>query len=270
MYSWRFWLSISCLLMILLPVACAGAPGEGRSDAPPPLRPATPLQPAGVAPALRYATSTPVRFEHLSLEAGLSQSVALDILQDSQGFLWIATQDGLNRYDGYTFVVHKHDADVPHSLSSDFILTLAEDPAGVLWFGTFGGGLNKFDPARQKFTLIRHDPEAGQGLSGDQIWAFHEDRAGALWIGANGAGLDRYDPATGRWQNYRADPADPDSLSGDWVLAIHEDQSGAVWVGNFGDSLNRLDGENGRFTHYDDAPSVAAFYEDKTGQPQRR
>jgi hypothetical protein len=83
------------------------------------------------------------RFEHVSIEEGLSESVVNCILQDSKGFMWFGTQDGLNRYDGYTFVIYRPDLDDPNSLSDRWITTLHEDTHGNLWIGTRNGGLNK-------------------------------------------------------------------------------------------------------------------------------
>ena len=80
-----------------------------------------------------------IRFERITTEHGLSQGTALSILQDSVGFMWLGTQDGLNRYDGYEFRVYKHDPTDPSSLPSNWIEALAEDAAGDLWIGTQGG-----------------------------------------------------------------------------------------------------------------------------------
>ena len=80
-----------------------------------------------------------IRFERLTVKDGLSQNTIRDILQDSKGMMWFATQDGLNRYDGYTFYKYRHHADDPYSLSNNLILCLAEDQAGTLWIGTWNG-----------------------------------------------------------------------------------------------------------------------------------
>ena len=84
-----------------------------------------------------FAPASPVRFERFSLEDGLSQNSVLAMLQDRQGFLWFGTQEGLNRYDGYTFTTFKHDPDDPNSLSMNSILALYEDREGILWNGTW-------------------------------------------------------------------------------------------------------------------------------------
>ena len=79
---------------------------------------------------LNFAPGSVVRFEHFTSENGLSQNAGLDIFQDSRGYLWIGTQDGLNRYDGYSFKIYKHDPDDPTSLSHNSILEIAEDQDG--------------------------------------------------------------------------------------------------------------------------------------------
>ncbi|NIM17216.1 MAG: hypothetical protein GTO45_34860, partial [Candidatus Aminicenantes bacterium] len=84
-----------------------------------------------------------LKFEHLTTEHGLSQNTIYCILQDSKGFLWLGTESGLNRYDGYEIKIYEHESDNPGSLSSNTILALCEDRSGTLWVGT-NNGLNKF------------------------------------------------------------------------------------------------------------------------------
>ncbi len=110
-----------------------------------------------------------VRFLHLTQEDGLSQNAGLAFLQDSRGFVWIGTQDGLNRYDGHTFTVYKNDPDNPTSLSYNSINALMEDRDGQIWIGTWGGGLNRFDPRTQQFTRFQHDPNNPISLSNDNV-----------------------------------------------------------------------------------------------------
>ena len=80
-----------------------------------------------------------LRFDHISIEQGLSQSSVWVIFQDSRGFLWFGTEDGLNRYDGYTFKTYKPDPDVPSSLSDRWITSITEDKDGYLWIATRAG-----------------------------------------------------------------------------------------------------------------------------------
>ena len=127
-------------------------------------------------PAERAARAEPVtapgsvvRFEHLTIEDGLSQNAGLAIFQDSKGYLWIGTQDGLNRYDGYNFKIYKHDPDDPNSISHNSILAIEEDQDGYLWIGTWGGGLNRFDPAAGTFIRYRHGHVRGKAVNRRRI-----------------------------------------------------------------------------------------------------
>ncbi len=101
----------------------------------------------------------PMRFEHLTLDDGLSQSTVVSILQDSEGFMWFGTENGLNRYDGYAFSHYRQERGNPEALRNDFVYDLVEDANGILWVATKGGGLSKFDPDTEKFTTYRHDAE---------------------------------------------------------------------------------------------------------------
>ena len=200
---------------------------------------------AALWPAPAAAVPPPrLEFRHLSIAQGLSQSIVDDILQDREGFLWFVTEDGLNRFDGYTFKVFKHDAQDPFSLVHNEVKCVFEDSEGVLWIGSFHRGLDRFDPATGRFTHHQHDPADSASLSGDIVWDVCEDRAGRLWV-ATGAGLDLFDRATGacsRW--LRAD-----------VRVLHVDRMGALWAGTAGGGLHRLDPDSGVFTCFRHDPA---------------
>ena len=132
------------MVVVLLATSCGGL------TTPAPTEPAT--TPATSQPDTMQEASWPVpqfspgqhlRFERISLEQGLSQSTVFCMLQDSQGFLWFGTEDGLNKYDGYTFTVYKHDPEDPNSLGGNWIQAMLEDDSGMLWIGTSDGGLDR-------------------------------------------------------------------------------------------------------------------------------
>lgn len=207
------------------------------------------------APASRqpppYAT---IRFEHLSIEQGLSQSSVPVILQDSFGFMWFGTDDGLNRYDGYQFAVYRHDPDDPASLSQGGIQEIYEDRAGALWLRTSSGGLDRYDRDRNRFVHYRR-AESGIGTrEEDFVWDLYEDRSGTIWAGTYLSGLFRYDRQNDRFVQFRHDPANPDSLSDDRVYAIYEDSTGQLWVGT-AKGLDRFDRTPGRFVHFRHDPA---------------
>lgn len=221
-----------------------------------------------------------IRFERLSIEDGLSQSSVYSILQDNRGFMWFGTDDGLNRYDGYTFTIYRHDPENPHSLSNNVVRALYEDRAGMLWIGTEGGGLNVFDRNTEQFKHYRHDPDSPGSLSHDTVGTIYEDRNGTLWIGSWGGGLNSFDRETQIFTHYQSDPNNPESISTDQILSIYEDRAGTLWIGTWEGGLERLEARatpetpSGRFRHYQHNPddpdslshnSIWAIYEERNG-----
>jgi two-component system sensor histidine kinase ChiS len=220
----------------------------------------------------QHTRDNDIRFEHLSLEQGLSQSVVTCIVQDSQGFMWFGTQDGLNRYDGYEFKVYGYDQEAPDGLSSRWITALYEDDAGALWIGIFDGGLNRYDRETGQFIHYKNDPDDPHSLSNNNVAAIYQDREGALWV-ATGVGLNQFDQDTGRFTRYLHDPEDVDSLSDNIVTALYQDREGVLWVGT-ATGLESLDQETGQFTHYKNDPDdvyslsddgIQAIYQDQEG-----
>jgi ligand-binding sensor domain-containing protein/signal transduction histidine kinase len=171
------------------------------------------------------------------------------ILQDSIGFLWFGTEDGLNRYDGYTFKTFKPDPDVPNSISDRFITAIVEDKNGILWIGTRQGGLNRYDPATEQFIQYRHDDEFPSSLSDEYIYSLYVDNSNTLWVGTK-QGLDLLDQTTGTFTHYSYNPSEPDSLSGKSITAIHEDSRGRLWIGTSSGGLNQFDKQSKKFTPY--------------------
>lgn len=106
-----------------------------------------------------YGQDHNIRFDHISIDQGLSQVRVNCILQDRQGFMWFGTQDGLNKYDGYKFTIYRHDAENSASLSNSSIWSIFENADGNLWIGTYGGGLNKFNKKTETFTHYQQGQE---------------------------------------------------------------------------------------------------------------
>jgi diguanylate cyclase (GGDEF)-like protein len=190
-----------------------------------------------------------MRFARLSVNEGLSQSTVFSAFQDSAGYMWFGTEDGLNRFDGYAFKVYKHRPHDPASLPSNFVWQIDEDASGDLWIGTDGGGLVRWQRKTDSFARYRLDAEDAGSPPSDHVRAVKVGRSGLVWMGTKGGGLARLDPRTGRFVRYRHDPAQAASLASDSVNAIHEDQSGNLWVGT-GGGLDRLDAANGEFRHH--------------------
>jgi len=167
-------------------------------------------------------------FEHLSVADGLPHTAVYNILQDWQGFMWFATEDGLAKYDGYTFTVYKHDATKPDSLSASAVYELYQDSRHNLWLTTPSAGINKFDPATETVTRYRHDQADPHSLSSDLFsisYHIYEDPQGYLWFGTLN-GLNRLDPQTGQFTRYYHVAADPTTLSSNKIYVLAPDPSG--------------------------------------------
>lgn len=194
-------------------------------------------------------------FNRISLEQGLSHSTVRCVLQDHRGFMWFGTEDGLNRFDGYSFTIYRHNPADAHSISDNFIWTLLEDRSGTLWVGTNDGGLNRFDPGREQFTAYRYDPANPASLSDNNVRVLCQDSRGHIWAGTNGGGLNRLDPKTGRFTRFQHDPANPGSLCHNMVLCLFEDSDRQLWVGTL-NGLDRMAAPAGAFTHFRHDPAI--------------
>jgi len=179
-----------------------------------------------------------IKFTHLLLKDGLSQSSVNCIFQDSKGFMWFGTHDGLNKYDGYSFTIYRKDPGDVHSLSDNKINAIYEDKSGMLWIGT-DGGLNRLDPKTQEFTSWLHDPKDKHSISNDIVNAVIEDKNGVIWIGTHGGGLNRFDRETKKFTHYKHNPDDEHSISDNRIHRILEDSYGVLWIGTAG-GLNKL------------------------------
>ena len=202
-------------------------------------------------------------FAHLTTADGLSQNTVLDILQDRRGFMWFATGDGLNRYDGNAVVVYKHDPNDPGSLSHNFIRDLMDDDRGYLWVAAYPG-VNKFDPTTERSTRYLHDPNNRNSLGGDSVESIARDSRGSLWFGTSENGLDKFDPVAETFTHYRNDS------EGHFVGRIThviEDSRRDIWfVGERG--LFHVDPRTGRITRHpatSEALSADYLCEDEVG-----
>ncbi|OQY26447.1 MAG: hypothetical protein B6244_13530 [Candidatus Cloacimonetes bacterium 4572_55] len=202
------------------------------------------------------------------------------LIEDQSGNLWIATSNGLNRFDMETSVFHSyyHDPDDPHSISSNNPLHIYEDRQGMIWIKTISTdgvqlGIDRFDPKTEKFFRYRHDPDDSTSLVSDRTRLLCEDRDGNLWIGSNN-GLCRYNRETDNFVCFVADSSDAGSVSSNDVLKILSDSGGRLWVGTMGGGLNLFHKDTQSFSAYRADPddpnslggdSITNLYEDRSG-----
>ncbi len=205
----------------------------------------------GLACSPPAAAQQHLLFDHLTVKQGLSQGDVLCIFQDSRGFMWFGTQDGLNRYDGYEFRVYKNDPQNPSTISENFVILIAEDTSGTIWIGTRANGsvLNKFDRLSETFTHVPRDSVNLGAMRVSESRPGYIDPSGVRWSPTQAQGLDRYDPRTGKTTRFVHDPKNPGSLSDNKVYSVTGDRTGTIWVGTHG-GLDRLDEKTGTFIHY--------------------
>ena len=201
-------------------------------------------------PTLPAGAGRRINFERLASAQGLPGSSVNCIIQDHKGFLWVGTDDGLSRYDGYEFEVYRNDPADVESLASNNITALYEDRTQALWIGTAGGGLVQFDRDQETFRRIPLLPKDELEQPGQpEIRAIYEDQNAQLWLGTRGRGLYQFDPRTRQTIHYAWNARDPRSLSHNTVWTIYEDETARLWVGTE-NGLNTLQRATGQFTRY--------------------
>ncbi|MCB1042357.1 MAG: response regulator [Acidobacteria bacterium] len=172
-----------------------------------------------------------LEFSALSIEHGLSQSSVYDVVQDHDGLIWLATEDGLNRYDGVGFNVYKHNPKNLNSLSESHILSLHVGPDGSLWIGTFGGGLNRFESKNDSFTRYLNNPSDPRSLSGDHVADIVTDQQGDLWIATLDSGISCWLRDKDEFVQFSANPNQVGSLKSNLTYCLATDANGDVWIG---------------------------------------
>ena len=178
-----------------------------------------------------------IRFEHIGTEAGLSQSNVICVLQDSRGFMWFGTRDGLNKYDGYTITTYRSNPNDTTSLTNNIINDIDEDRQGNLWIATWNG-ISYFDRRKETFVRFKNDPQKPSTLASNLVNTVFVDRDNQVWVGFEGKGVDRLDPTTFRVEHF---PPGFNSVNSSVVKRIIQDEKGLLWLGSFGGGLTRLD-----------------------------
>jgi ligand-binding sensor domain-containing protein len=187
----------------------------------------------------------------------LDTNYTCSVYEDSRGILWIGSNRALYRIarkgppgkasltsvaTGRTTLIRK--AGGPGELSSTWILSIAEDRGGYLWFGTADGGLNRLDRHTGKFKVYRHDPADPRSLSDNRVQKLFVDHNGVLWAGTD-KGLDALDPMTEKFRTYQVS-----GVNEMRVRDIAEDSQGALWIATGATGLLRLDPVTRQFTVY--------------------
>ena len=196
-----------------------------------------------------FAQNDDIVFERLNTSNGLSNNSVQRLLQDSHGYLWIGTDDGLNKYDGYTFTQYRHDPEDSTSIGNNSIWAIYEDKAGNLWIGT-QGGLSLFNRETETFKTFNYEPLpniTGDGVQFRQIvMSIYEDYNGTLWLSTLFKGLAKFDKESQSIVHAQPDSVQPNGFNKNmtvWISGDTREGKNGFWVGSDGRGLAYFDVE---------------------------
>ena len=189
-------------------------------------------------------------FIRIGTEQGLAPGNVNDIVQDSNGFIWLGTESGLCRFDGYEFKTYTNNFADSNSLSYNNIFSLLMDKDGIIWVGTLGGGLNKFDSKTGKFIRYTNNINDPKSISNDIVFKVYKDSNSKIWVTTLGGGLNLFNPITEEFMNYSFDKTNNSSISSNITSAIYEDSKKNLWIGTFDGGLNLYNSTESTFTHF--------------------
>lgn len=195
-----------------------------------------------------------IRFKHLTNNDGLSQNLVLSIAQDREGFMWFGTKDGLNKYDGYEFIVYQNEPNNANSISSNYINELFIDKNGNLWVGTENGIVNIYNPISQSFQRIFLPISQSKSKNEEEINSIAQDKTGNIWVGTIGNGIfkipflnQKFYP--NKTTHYYKDKYGKYPFCSNFIKKILIDDAGIIWIGT-DKGLNRMDPKTESITSF--------------------
>ncbi|WDE03899.1 EAL domain-containing protein [Thalassomonas viridans] len=199
-----------------------------------------------IAPASAIQTDPQLRFKQYSTEHGLSQNSVFSITQDLHGFLWFATEDGLNRYDGHEFIQYRYSATDPHSIADNFIRKVFVDQNGTLWVGT-QNGLSRYNAELDNFDNFYNITGDNQSLKDNIIWDIYQGQhqknpqgeESILWI-STATALHKFDPKNNNFERIRITNFEDKFKE---IKTIFQDDNGNYWLGSYNQGIYWLNGD---------------------------
>lgn len=196
-----------------------------------------------------------VQFVSYSLDQGLSQSSVSAIAQDKRGFVWLATEEGVNRFDAYSFRVYRNESGDSSSLSDSYTTALCVDNKGCVLVGTLAGGIASYNPMTDHFTNYRYDIQNPRSISSNNVkFILQSSKNNLLWIGTGDGGLNSFNPQTEEFTRFYHTPNSSSSIPSNLVNCIYEDKKGILWIGT-DNGLCKFDPTSGIATTFQHIPN---------------
>ncbi|RPH34084.1 MAG: response regulator [Bacteroidales bacterium] len=223
-------------------------------------------------PYILYSQIPEITFDKFRISQGTQPQDISNMCQDNYGFLWIGSDNGVDKFDGYVFLNYRSSETDKNSLCNNAVGHIFFDSFNTLWVAS-QEGLNRFSIADENFTHYFHTPNDKNSIGDNLISPFYEDKNRTLWVGTYG-GVSRFNREANSFTTFSHDPANPNSLSHNTVSSIYMDRSGNMWIGTWGGGLNKFNPQTGKWTCYRHDPNnpksishdfIRKVFEDKSG-----
>jgi ligand-binding sensor domain-containing protein len=178
-----------------------------------------------------YPQFITIELDRYTINDGLSNNAVNAFIQTSDGYLWIATKDGLNRFDGQNFKIFKTDTKTKNALPENYIMSLYESKAGTLWVGTWGAGLCRYDKIYERFIVV------DKNRNNDYVQCINEDDDGNIWYGTENNGLKKFDIKKNKIFPFDDFIAQKLSLPTKNIMAIIHDKRKNLWIASLGGGI---------------------------------
>jgi signal transduction histidine kinase/ligand-binding sensor domain-containing protein/DNA-binding response OmpR family regulator len=195
-------------------------------------------------------------FKKINQTNGLTNDRVSSIVKEKNGFVWIGTENGLNRYDGNKIKIYNKQNS---ALSSNDIADLVIDHKGRIWIATLGGGLNLYNPSNDKFVTYKNSANDNTSLPSNELNTLFEDSKGTIWLGTKN-GLSFFIEKNQTFKNYLFDNKNRYSISHNDVRSIVEDGNKNLWIGTFGGGLNKFNPKTGKFDRIKSSSIISPDY----------
>lgn len=186
-------------------------------------------------------------FNQLTIGNGLSNGNITCILQDSRGFIWIGTDDGLNKYDGYQMTIFRQNPQLVNSIGGNSIRCLFEDSQSNLWIGLKGNGLSKLNLKTGVFKTYKHLPSEKKSISYNDVSGIVEDKQGKIWIAVDRGSLEMYNSETEDFEHFQIFDRRTNQQLNNALTDIEIDKDGFLWLSSWGGGIYKFDTSSKRF-----------------------